>query len=138
AFAHVGPPGLPIRLAIAGVGGWWAYRLANRWLEHHADRMRSPGGTFVVSPGAIETPAGIRITRQQLGRLVVLNSVPQVAEPVFVDAGARYAEIQMGVRHDRIARRSKVARVSYLLRAETGDATTTLAGGMTEWTAHGL
>lgn len=125
------------RAAIAGCGGWWAYRATNRWFVRRADRARSPGGTFVVSASSIEASGGPSITRDQLRRLVVCNGVPKVAEPTVVNTGTVYSGTQTGAQNGRVAHRAKAA-VSYMLRADHGGGSSTLAGGMTAITAHGL
>jgi len=124
------------RAAVAGCGGWWVYRMTIRWFARRADRARSPGGTFVVSASSIEASSGPNITRDQLRRLVVCNGVPKVAEPTVVNPGTVYSGMQTGAQNGR-ARPAKAA-VSYMLRAEHGGGSSTLAGGMTATTAHGL
>jgi hypothetical protein len=137
-LAHTGTLMLLIRLAIAGFGGWCVYRLTHRWSAGRVDRVRSPGGTFVISPSTIEVSSGALITREQLHRLVVRNGVPNAAEPTIVTAGCVYSGMPADAQNDRIASRGKAARVSYMLCAEAGARSTTLAGGMTKVTAHGL
>lgn len=129
---------LLLRLVIGGTGGWWVYRLTNRWFVGKVDKLRSPGGTFVISPTAIEASGGPSITRDQLHRLILRNGVPDVVEPTIVNTGSVYSGMQSGAQNDRVANRAKAAHVSYMLCAETGGRSTTLAGGMTEITAHGL
>lgn len=108
---HASALSLAVRLAIAASAGWWVYQWTRRWLAGRVDRNRSPGGTFVVSPGSIEA-RGADIAREQLGSLTVRNAL--------------------------ISGRPKAARVSFMLCAEHRGESTTLAGGMTEGTARGL
>ncbi len=109
------------RFAMASVGGWWVHRLTMRWFTARLDRIRSPGGTFVVSPSCIEA-AGAHIGRAQLKRLIVCHGV----------WGKAHA------RESRGANRKRVRAISYMLCAELHDRSTTLAGGMTEETTRGL
>ncbi len=124
-----------IRVAIAAAGAWGIHRLSSVWLTRTADRARSPGGTFVISPSAIELADGLRIPRARVRRLVVRNGLPNVADPVVVPPGDVF---ERGAGSEGAAQRGGVAQVSFLLCAEADDASHTLAGGMTERTAHGL
>lgn len=130
----IGPTGavpMGLRLVIAALGSWWIHRRVERWSVGRVERSRAPGGTFVVSPSGIEAKGSI-IPGERL-RLIVANAVRGAVEPTVVDAGS--------VR--RIAAPSKrpasrAAAVSYVLCAEEAGRLTTLAGGMTAATAHGL
>ena len=133
-----GSIGLILRLGIAGYGGFMVHRWTNRWFAGKVDKVRSPGGTFVVSPTTIETGGGTTITRDQLHRLIVRNSIPSAAEAAVVNTGTVYSGMQAGAQNDRMANRAKAANVSYMLCAEHGGRSATLAGGMTEVTAYGL
>jgi len=126
------------RVAAAVLGAIWIYRATNRWFASKVDRVRSPGGTFVISPGGIEGSSGPAISRDQLHRLIVRNGVPEVGEAMVVNTGSVYSGMAAGAQNDRMANRAKAAHVSYMLCAEAGGRSTTLAGGMTEVTAHGL
>jgi hypothetical protein len=92
----------------------------------------------VVSPATIEGPDGSPILRSQLHRLIVRNGIPDAGEPAVVDTGSVGSGVRAGVRTDRAVNRAGAATVSYMLCAEAGDHSTTLAGGMTVDTAHGL
>ena len=123
-----------IRLALGFAAGLGVLALTERWLTRLGERSRAPGGTFVVSPTGIETGAA-RLPRERLSRLIVTNAVRGSVAPVSVAAGTAYLaapDLPSGV--TRQAR----AAVSYLLCAVEGDRSTTLAGGMTALTAHGL
>jgi len=127
-----------VRIGVAIFGARWVYRATNRWFAARVDRVRFPGGTFVISPHGIEGASGPAISRDQLHRLIVRNGVPDVAEAAVVNTGTVYSGMASGAQNDRIANRAKAAHVSYMLCAEAGGRSTTLAGGMTEVTAHGL
>jgi hypothetical protein len=134
-----GALGLIIRLAIAIFGGIKIHRWLNAWFAGKVDKVRSPGGTFVASAAGIETSGGVSIPRDQLHRLIIRNGVPDVGEAsVVVNDGSVYGGMQAGAANDRAANRAKAARISYMLCAEHGGRSTTLGGGMTEVTAHGL
>lgn len=141
-FASMSPTmgtfGLLIRVAIMAFGGRAIYQFTNRWFASRVDKVRSPGGTFVVAPTHIETVSAGSITREQLHRLIVRNGVPDVAEPIVVNTGSVYSGMAAGAQNDRMANRAKAATVAYMLCAEHGGRSVTLAGGMTEVTAHGL
>lgn len=128
--------GLIIRLAISFFGARFIHRSVNAWFTRSADQRRSPGGTFVVSPAAIEGVGG-SIARDQLHRLIVRNGVPDVEETV-IHTGGMQGAMAVGAANDRAANRAKAGRVSYMLCAESGGRSVTLGGGMTEVTAHGL
>jgi hypothetical protein len=49
-----------------------------------------------------------------------------------------YSAMQAGAANDGAVNRARAKAVSYMLCAEAGGRSTTLAGGMTEVTAHGL
>ncbi|HUK63025.1 MAG TPA: hypothetical protein VLV15_06825 [Dongiaceae bacterium] len=121
----------PLLAAIVGVA---VFPATERWLTRRGERSRAPGGSFVVSPGGIET-GDTRLPRERLRRLIVTNAVPGSAEPTSVAAGTAYLDTP-GL-PPGFAGRARAA-VSYLLCAEEGDRSTTLAGGMTALTAHGL
>lgn len=120
-----------IRLTVATYGGWWVHAWTRRWIAGRVDRARSPGGTFVVSPSGIEANGG-RITREQL-RLIVRNGIRKGAAP----AAASTVLADLGTRR-RGGDPPSAASVCYMLCAESDSTSTTLAGGMTEVTAHGL
>ncbi len=124
---------------VVGVGGaWFVRQWVNRWFAGKVDKLRQPGGTFVVSRSAIET-AGATITREQLHRLIVRNGVPDIeGGAVAVDTGTMYSSMQAGAANDRAVNRARAKLVSYMLCAEAGGRSYTLAGGMGEVTAHGL
>jgi hypothetical protein len=126
-----------LRVAVAVFGAIWIHRAVNRWFASKVDKVRAPGGSFVVSPTGIESN-GTAIGREQLHRLILRNGVPDVSEEVVVNTGTVYSGMAAGAANDRAANRAKAARVSYMLCAEHGGRSTTLAGGMTEVTASGL
>jgi hypothetical protein len=130
--ASFGGPALRILIGVAA--GAVAFRSAEQWLTHRADRSRSPGGSFVVSASGIET-RGTRLPREQLRRLVVTDVSHGSAQATSVEAGMAYRD-PLELPPD-LARRAR-AGVSYLLSVEEDDRSTTLAGGMTALTAHGL
>jgi hypothetical protein len=131
--------GLLIRLAIAIFGGIKIHGWLNAWFASRVDKARSPGGAFVVSPNGVEPSGGAAIPKDQLHRLIIRNGVPDVEEAsVVVNTGSVYSGMQAGAANDRAANRAKAARISYMLCAEHGGRSTTLGGGMTEVTAHGL
>jgi len=129
--------GLMIRLAVSVFGAMRIHSGLNQWFRSKADKVRLPGGTFVVSPTSIETSGGV-ISREALHRLIVRNGVPDVQEAVMVNTGSVYSGMAAGAQNDRMANRAKASAVSYMLCAEAGGRATTLGGGMTEVTAHGL
>lgn len=129
--------GLLIRLALAIFGARFIHRATNQWFARSADKRRSPGGSFVVSPSALETP-NWTIARDQLHRLIIRNSVPDIEEYGVVQTGSMQSAMAAGAQNDRIANRAKAAAVSYMVCAEAGGKSTTLGGGMTEVTANGL
>lgn len=102
-----------------------SYALARRYLAGVLDRLRSPGGTFIVSPLGIELPTGSTIPRDALQRLTVRNGVP-------APRGSALAIPRNPVQ------RATAERVSHMLCAEHGGRSTTLAGGMTATTASAL
>jgi hypothetical protein len=127
-----------LRWAIAIGGGWQLFRFINGWFARNVDKIRSPGGSFVVSPQGLEMAGGAVITREQLHRLILRNGVPEIGDVVVVDTGSVYSGMQAGAARDRMANRARAGAVSYMLCAEHGGRSVTLAGGMTEVTAHGL
>jgi hypothetical protein len=133
-----GAIGWILRVGIAGCGGYATHKLTNHWLATTVDKLRSPGGTFVVSAESIEAGAGTIITRDRLRRLIVRNGIPNVVEPTVVSVGSIYSGAQAGSRNGRVPQRAKVAVISFMLCAESGDTCATLGGGMTEGTALGL
>lgn len=136
--AHTNPVLVALRLAIGVVGAWYVRKWVNRWFAGKVDKLRSPGGTFVVSPGAIEA-AGATITREQLHRLIVRNGVPDIqGGAVAVDTGTMFTSMAAGAANDRAVNRARAIMVSYMLCAESGGRSYTLAGGMNEVTANGL
>ena len=131
--------GLIVRLAIAVFGGIQIHKWLNRWFAGKVDKVRSPGGMFVASSSGVETAGGVSIPRDQLHRLIIRNGVPDVGEAsMVVNDGTVYGGMQAGAANDRAANRAKAMRISYMLCAEHGGRSTTLGGGMTEVTAHGL
>lgn len=127
-----------IRFVIGIGGAWFVRKWVNQWFASRVDKIRSPGGTFVVSPTGIEAPGGT-IAVGQLHRLIVRNGVPDIqGGAVAVNTGTMYSAMQAGAANDRAVNRTRAAMVSYMLCAESGGRSTTLAGGMTEVTAHGL
>ncbi len=130
--------GLVIRLAIMGFGARFIYRGTNRWFASKVDKVRSPGGTFVVSPEGIEGADGSKIPRASLHRLILRNGIPDIQEATIANTGTVYSGMAAGAQNDRMANRHKAGLVSWMLCAEAGGRSTTLAGGMTEVTAHGL
>jgi hypothetical protein len=127
------------RFAFGIVGAWFVRKFVNKWFAGRVDKIRSPGGTFVVSPTGIETSDGATIEREQLHRLILRNGVPEIAGgSVAVETGTMYSAMQAGAANDRAVNRARAKAVSYMLCAECGGRSTTLAGGMTEVTAHGL
>ena len=79
---------------------------------------------------------GATIPRDRLRRLLVRNSVPALGETAAVDAGATYRGARAS--GEEASSRTKAASVSYMLCAEYGAQSATLAGGMTEGIALGL
>lgn len=127
-----------LRLAVGVVGAWYVRKWVNKWFAGKVDKLRSPGGTFVVSPGVIEA-ADAKITREQLHRLIVRNGVPDIqGGAVAVDTGTLFTSMAAGAANDRAVNRARALQVSYMLCAESGGRSYTLAGGMNEVTAHGL
>lgn len=127
-----------LRFVIGIAGAWFVRGWVNRWFAGKVDKLRSPGGTFVVSREAIETASGT-IAREQLHRLIVRNGVPDIeGGAVAVDTGTMYSSMQAGAANDRAVNRARARMVSYMLCAESGGRSYTLAGGMNEVTAHGL
>jgi len=122
---------LVIRLTIATCGGWWVYALTGRGLADRVDKVRSPGGTFVVSPIGIETGKG-SIGREQLLGLLVRNGSPKGSRGAASVGSADSALPSHG------GNPASAASVCYMLCAESSGASTTLAGGMTHGTAQGL
>ena len=136
--AHTNSFVMLLRFAVGVVGGWFVRQWVNRWFAAKVDKLRSPGGSFVVSPGAIES-GGATITREQLHRLIVRNGVPDIqGGAVAVDTGTMYSSMAAGAANDRAVNRARAMLVSYMLCAESGGRSHTLAGGMNEVTAHGL
>ncbi|MBK6898384.1 MAG: hypothetical protein IPH09_03670 [bacterium] len=138
------PSGTPsflvfFRFVVAVVGAWYLRKGVNRWFAGRVDKIRSPGGTFVVSPDGIDAPNGLHIPRDQLHRLIVRNGVPDIqGGAVAVNTGTMFTAMQSGAANDRAVNRARALAVSYMLCAESGGRSTTLAGGMNEVTAHGL
>ncbi len=127
------------RFVVAIVGAWFLRKGVNKWFAGRVDKIRSPGGTFVVSPAGVEVPGGPTVTREQLHRLIVRNGVPDIqGGAVAVNTGTMFTAMQSGAANDRAVNRARALAVSYMLCAESGGRSTTLAGGMTEVTAHGL
>jgi len=134
--ARPSPSAILVRLVIAVLGGEAVRRRARAWLTGGIDRARAPGGSFVVSPAAIEAMGGATIPRDRLRRLIVRNGVPALGETAAVDAGVTYRGAKAP---GEVAQsRTKTASVSYMLCAEYGAQSATLAGGMTEGIALGL
>ena len=129
--------GLMIRLALAFFGAPRIHRWTNQWFAKNVDKVRSPGGDFVVSPAAIEAKGAV-ITREALHRLVVRNGIPDVQEYGVVQTGSMHSAMAAGAQNDRLANRAKATTVSYVLCAEAGGRAVVLGGGMTEVTANGL
>jgi hypothetical protein len=109
----------------ASIAAGLVYGLARRYLTSVLDRLRYPGGTFIVSPNGIELPTGTTIPRDRLERLTVRNGVP-------APGGSGLAIPRNPVQ------RATAERVSHMLCAEHGGRSTTLAGGMTATTASAL
>lgn len=127
-----------LRFIIGVVGAWYVRKGVNKWFAGKVDKIRSPGGNFVVSPSAIETN-GTTITREQLHRLIVRNGVPDIqGGAVAVNTGTMLSSMEAGAANDRAVNRARAILVSYMLCAEAGGRSYTLAGGMNEVTAHGL
>ncbi len=129
--------GFIIRLVVAVFGARFIHRTGNQWFARSADKVRSPGGTFVASPSGLETSGG-SILRDELHRLIVRNGVPEVQEMTVVNTGSVSSGMAVGAANDRMANRAKASAVAYMLCAEAGGRSTTLGGGMTEVTANGL
>lgn len=133
-----GAIGLIVRLAIAGFGAVRIHRWINQWFAGNINKLRSPGGQFVVSPDAIEVQ-GSTISKQDLHRLIVRNGVPEVNATIMVHHdGSMQGAMASGAHNDRMANRAKAATVSYMLCAESGGRSIVLGGGMTDVTANGL
>ena len=127
------------RFLVAVVGAWYLRKGVNRWFAGCVDKIRSPGGTFVVSPDGIEAPDGSDIPREQLHRLIVRNGVPDIRRRVVTaNTGAMLTVMQSSTANDRAVNRTRALAVSYMLCAESGGRSTTLAGDMNEVTAHDL
>jgi len=128
-----------LRFVIAIGGAWFVRQWVNKWFAGRVDKFRAPGGTFVASPSGLEVPSGSTITREQLHRLIVRNGIPDIqGGAVAVNTGTMYSAMQAGAANDGAVNRARALAVSYMLCAEAGGHSTTLAGGMTEVTAHGL
>lgn len=136
--AHTNPVLVFLRFVVGVVGAWFVRKWVNKWFAGKVDKLRSPGGTFVVSPTAIETN-GTTITRQQLHRLIVRNGVPDIqGGAVAVNTGTMLTAMEAGAANDRAVNRARAIMVSYMVCAEAGGRSYTLAGGMNEVTANGL
>ncbi len=130
--------GMLIRLLVAGFGGFQIHKWTNKWFASNIDKIRSPGGQFVVSPTTIEAK-GSTITREDLHRLIVRNGVPEVNATVMVHHdGSMQGAMASGAHNDRMANRAKAATISYMVCAEAGGRSIVLGGGMTDVTANGL
>lgn len=129
--------GMMIRLALAVLGAPRIHKWTNQWFAKNVDKVRSPGGEFVVSPSAIEAKGAV-ITREALHRLIVRNGIPDVQEYGVVQTGSMQSAMAAGAQNDRLANRAKATTVSYVLCAEAGGRAVVLGGGMTEVTANGL
>jgi hypothetical protein len=128
-----------LRLVFAVGGAWFLRKWVNKWFASRVDKIRSPGGQFVVSPAGIEAPDGTTVSKEQLHRLIVRNGVPDIqGGAVAVNTGTFYSGMQAGAANDRAVNRARALAVSYMLCAEHGGRSTTLAGGMSEVTANGL
>ncbi len=128
-----------LRFVVAAVGGWFVRKWVNKWFASRVDKIRAPGGNFVVSAAGIEASDGTTITSDQLHRLIVRNGVPDIqGGAVAVNTGGFYSGMQAGAANDRAVNRARALAVSYMVCAEHGGRSTTLAGGMTEVTANGL
>lgn len=128
-----------LRFVIAVAGFWFVRKWVNKWFASRVDKIRSPGGSFVASPAGLEVSGGATIGREQLHRLIVRNGVPDIqGGAVAVDTGTMYSSMQAGAANDRAVNRARAMMVSYMLCAESGGRSTTLAGGMNEVTANGL
>ena len=127
------PVEVAVRLAVAAAGGAWLHGWTHRWLARRIDRVRSPGGSFVVSPLGLAPESG-RIERDRLQRLVIRNGVDGAAGPAGPIAGPVHPRARLGW----LVRRADAVAVAYLLCAESDGRSTILAGGMTEATALGL
>jgi hypothetical protein len=128
-----------LRFVLAVGGAWFLRKWVNKWFASRVDKIRSPGGRFVVSPTGIEAPDGTTVSKEQLHRLIVRNGVPDIqGGAVAVNTGTFYSGMQAGAANDRAVNRARAMAVSYMLCAEHGGRSTTLAGGMSEVTANGL
>lgn len=128
-----------LRFVVAAAGAWYLRKWINRWFASRIDKVRSPGGNFVVSSTAIEASDGTTITAEQLHRLIVRNGIPDIqGGAVAVNTGTFYSGMQAGAANDRAVNRARALAVSYMVCAEHGGRSTTLAGGMSEVTANGL
>ena len=128
-----------VRFVAALGGAWFLRKWVNKWFASRVDKIRSPGGNFVVSPAGIEAFDGSTITRDQLHRLIIRNGVPNIqGGAVAVNTGTVYSGMQAGAANDRAVNRARAMAVAYMVCAEHGGRSTTLAGGMTEVTAPGL
>jgi hypothetical protein len=110
----------------------------NQTFASKVNKMRSPGGIFIVSRDRIEASNGEIISADRLHRLILRNGVPDVNEAMFV--GTSY--VANNLRNYQVAsaaaKRAAAEKISYMLCAEHAGKSTCLAGGMTETTAYGL
>ncbi len=134
-----------LRTVLASLGaifiGLLVSTTINRHLAHRVARHRSPGGTFIASPTGLELPTGSVIPQGQLHRLILRNGIPDADFALAYDPTAlAWQGMWLLPEPDpaTAAQRGNAASVSYLLCAEHGGGSTTLAGGMTETTAFRL
>jgi hypothetical protein len=101
-------------------------------------KARPPGGAFEVSAADIEPFNVASPGHDQFRWLVVPHGVPNAVERTIVHAGSIDSGLQGCVRTGRIAQRASAAVSSSRLCAEGVGKCRTLAGRVTEMTAHGL
>jgi hypothetical protein len=139
AFLTAPRPGMPsllMHLAAAIAVGTWSHVTTSRWLARRMDRVRAPGGTFVASPLSLESDHDC-IPAERVERLIVRNAIPGIAE-AGVSGPAALEREPYAPPPDPALGGSRRAAVSYMLCVKHRSGVTTLAGGMTAVTAHGL
>jgi hypothetical protein len=136
AFPRPGMSSLVVHLAAAIAVGTWCHIMTSRWLTRRMDRARVPGGTFVASPLSLESDHDC-IPAERIERLIVRNAIPGIAE-AGVSGPAALEREPHAPSPDPTVRESRRAAISYMLCVKHRNGVTTLAGGMTAVTAHGL
>ncbi len=96
-------------------------------------KKTSAGGEFVVSPAGIEMK-GHLLPVEQMHRLVKRNAYANVPDRYIYAPGAVGTAFANAASHSQ----SIYTSVAYKLDVDHGGKATTLAGGMSDITAHGL